>query len=52
MLLYLCLVGQNVSREALKQRGFILHILKYPENYNLTVTDPRTIEGMIIQFIS
>jgi len=28
MLLYLCLVGQNVSREALKQRGFILQILK------------------------
>ena len=60
MLLYLCLVGQNVSRELFLEsirgietkRLYSTHLKKYPENYHLTVTDSRTIEGMIIQFIS
>lgn len=60
MLLYLCLVSQNVSRELFLEsirsietkRLYSTYLKKYPENYDLTVTDPKTIEGMIIQFIS
>ena len=59
MLLYLCLVGQNVSRERFLEsirsietkRVYSIYLKKYPENYNLTVTDPRTIEGMLYNLL-